>query len=74
MRENRLSGSEGGATLIPFVPTPIDQSVPPGRSRLRGDRHFSPITNHVSLSRFERGLARLDKTVNNSAGSTGFGR
>ena len=30
MRENRQSGSEGGARLNPFVPTPIAYSNPSG--------------------------------------------
>jgi hypothetical protein len=60
MRENRLSGSEGGAILIPSsLPLSINQSLRDGNpfavpygttdSIFFTTNHHSPITNHDSF-------------------------
>ena len=40
MRENRSSGSEGGATAKTVVPTPIRNSRPPDSATLRREPYF----------------------------------
>jgi hypothetical protein len=54
MRENRLSGSEGGAALV--VPTPIFHWVPPGRVLSTSVR--SPMLTRKRQRRTEEGASR----------------
>ena len=42
MRENRLSGSEGGGTANPDLPTPIQGGLRPQMSKLRGMAEAMP--------------------------------
>jgi hypothetical protein len=54
MRENRLSGSEGGAALV--VPTPIYHSVPPGQNPVSA-YHYLPRGGATEAGPIDVGIA-----------------